>query len=72
MPIYDYRCEANGQIVEAIHSISETIKTWGELCKKAGLESGSTPVDAKVVRHITGGNFNSLKTPIKLTSILPK
>jgi len=72
MPTYDYRCEMNGQVVEVVHSISETIKTWGELCDRAGIMPGSTPVDAAVSRHITGGSFNSLKEPVTLTSILPK
>ncbi len=72
MPTYDYRCDANGQVVEVIHSISETIKTWGKLCEKAGINPGATPVDATVTHHITGGSFNSLKAPVELTSILPK
>ena len=72
MPTYDYRCEANGRVVEVIHSLSETIETWGALCLTAGIELGATPADAKVARHITGGNFNSIKKPVELTSILPK
>jgi hypothetical protein len=72
MPTYDYYCEANGQMVEVIHRISETMNTWGELCEKVGVEPGSTAVDAVVTRHITGGSFNNIKEKIKLTSILPK
>ncbi len=72
MPTYDYRCEANGKIVEVIHSISETMKTWGELCDKAGIKYDSTPADAAVTRHISGGSFNKIKAAIELSSILPK
>lgn len=72
MPTYDYRCEANGQVVEVIHSLSETITNWGELCIRAGIEPGATPADAAVARHITGGSFNNIKKSIELTSILPK
>ncbi len=72
MPTYDYRCDANDQVVEVIHSISETITNWGELCDRAGIEPGSTPADAVVARHITGGSFNSIKAPVELASILPK
>lgn len=56
MPTYDYRCEANGQMVEVNHRMSEEVKTWGELCEKAGIEPGETPTDAPVVRMATGGN----------------
>jgi hypothetical protein len=59
MPSYDYRCEQNGQVVEVMHKMSEKLKTWGEVCEKANLEPGDTPVDAPVVRLITGGNIVS-------------
>jgi len=72
MPTYDYQCEANGQIIEVIHSMSEPIKTWADLCEKAGIEIGDTPADAIVTRLVTGGSVNSLSSPIELTSILPK
>ena len=55
MPTYDYRCDANGRVVEVRHSMSERLTTWGELCALAGLEPGSTPPDSPVVRLITGG-----------------
>lgn len=56
MPTYDYRCEANGQVVEVSHRISELLKTWGELCKQAGIEPGDTPAEAPVRKLATGGN----------------
>ena len=62
MPSYDYRCEQNGQVVEVSHKMSEKLRTWGELCEKAGLEAGDTPVDTPVVRLITGGNVISSST----------
>ena len=55
MPTYDYRCDANGQVVEVRHSMSEQLTTWGELCALAGLEPGATPPDSPVERLITGG-----------------
>jgi hypothetical protein len=55
MPTYDYRCDANGQVVEVRHSMSERLTTWGELCALAGLEPGATPPDSPVERLITGG-----------------
>ena len=57
MPTYDYRCEANGQIVEVKHPMSELLKTWGELCERAGTDPGETPPDSPVNRLITGGQF---------------
>ncbi|MDJ0892969.1 MAG: zinc ribbon domain-containing protein [Gammaproteobacteria bacterium] len=59
MPTYDYRCETNGQVVEVKHAMSEVLKTWGELCARAGVEPGETPVDSPVNRLITGGQFIS-------------
>jgi len=59
MPSYDYRCEDNGQVVEVMHKMSEKLSTWGELCEKAGLDTGDTPAEAPVVRLITGGSVVS-------------
>ncbi|KPK36647.1 MAG: regulator [Gammaproteobacteria bacterium SG8_47] len=56
MPTYDYRCEANGQVVEIKHRMSEQVNTWGELCQRAGVATGDTPADSPVTRLITGGN----------------
>jgi len=36
--------------------MSEEIRTWGELCDKAGIDPADTPVDAPVKRLATGGN----------------
>lgn len=54
MPTYDYRCAANGRVIEVRHRMSERLTTWGELCALAGLEPGETPADAPVERLITG------------------
>ena len=43
MPTYDYRCEANGRVVEVRHRMSERLTTWGELCKLAGLDASRNP-----------------------------
>lgn len=57
MPTYDYRCAANGQVVEVTHRMSEQITTWGDLCHKAGIAIGETPGNAPVTRMATGGNL---------------
>lgn len=72
MPTYDYRCEANKQVVEVIHRLSETINTWGELCAKAGRDPGKTPEKSPVTRIISGCNVKRIHETMKLESILPK
>ncbi|MBU0499253.1 MAG: zinc ribbon domain-containing protein [Gammaproteobacteria bacterium] len=57
MPTYDYRCEANGRVLEVNHRMSEEVRTWGELCEMAGVAPGDTPTDAPVTRMATGGNL---------------
>jgi hypothetical protein len=59
MPTYDYVCAANGRVVEVHHRMSEELATWGDLCARAGIEPGSTPVNSPVSRLATGGNFIS-------------
>jgi len=53
MAYYDYFCDANGQTVEVRHGMSESVETWGELCERAGLEPGATPVDSPVARKLS-------------------
>ncbi len=55
MPHYDYTCPTNGETVEVYHSMSEMLKTWGELCQKAERELGKTPADAPIERVMSGG-----------------
>ena len=57
MPTYDYQCDANGQVIEVKHGMNEVITNWGELCERAGIEVGATPVNAAVKKLATGGNI---------------
>jgi hypothetical protein len=59
VPTYDYRCDANGRVLEVSHRMSESLSTWGELCTRAGLEPDNTPPDTPVHRLATGGNVIS-------------
>ncbi len=74
MALYDYYCEANDRTVEVRHGMSETVKTWGELCEAAGLERGDTPEDAPLRRlmsapvPLTGGSTGSSSGPACGTS----
>jgi|TARA_B100001971_G_C17880737_1_gene377946 hypothetical protein len=69
MPTYDYRCGANQQVVEVSHRMGEVLYSWGELCERAGIEPGPTPVDSPIARLATGGNvvqrgaLNNPETP---------
>jgi len=56
MPTYDYRCDANGRVLEVHHAMREVVTNWGELCERAGVAPGDTPADAPVTRLATGGN----------------
>ncbi len=59
MPTYDYRCEANDRVVEVRHGMNEVLRTWGDLCDRAGVALGDTAADAPVKRLITGGSVVS-------------
>ena len=55
---YQYYCEANDKTVEVEHKMSKKLKTWGEVCAKAGIDLGDTPPNAPVVRLISGMPFD--------------
>ncbi|HUA87963.1 MAG TPA: zinc ribbon domain-containing protein [Steroidobacteraceae bacterium] len=55
MPTYEYRCEANGRLVEVSHKMAEKLRTWGELCARAGIAPGRTSPQAKVEKLISAG-----------------
>ncbi len=59
MPSYDYRCSVTGEVVEVRHGMNEVLKTWGEVCERAGIETGAAPADAPVEKLITGGQVIS-------------
>jgi hypothetical protein len=50
MPIYRYRCPANGEQHEVVHRMGEEVHTWGELCARAGVDPGDTAPSAPVER----------------------
>ena len=52
MPVYDYRCPANGRIIEVAHDSAVTLRTWGELCYLAQILPGDTDPGAEVQRVI--------------------
>jgi len=55
MITYEYFCESNNQTVEVAHRMSESLKTWGEVCEKAGIPLNGTPGSTPVERLISGG-----------------
>lgn len=52
MPVYEYRCAANGRTVEVTHDSGVTLRNWGELCYLANLLPGKTDPGAAVQRVI--------------------
>lgn len=65
MPLYEYLCEANGQIVEVVHGMSERYTTWGELCTAAKLDLGDTPAATPVTKLIGSGNATNGPVTLK-------
>ncbi|TGD71081.1 zinc ribbon domain-containing protein [Mangrovimicrobium sediminis] len=66
MPSYDYRCEADQQVYEVSHSMSQRLGTWGELCEMLGMTPGEIDPASKVTRLISGGGVvksSALKNP---------
>lgn len=61
MPTYDYHCAANGRTVQIQHRMSEEVTTWGELCRRAGEETGETAADAPVTKIHLGSQLVSRK-----------
>ncbi len=53
MPLYEYRCAANGRTVEVRHAMSDTLSTWGEVSRMAGSDAGDTPESAPVERILS-------------------
>ncbi len=48
MPTFEYYCPENSRTVEVLHGMTTELQTWGEVCEKAGVEAGDTPVDTPV------------------------
>ncbi len=59
MPTYDYYCQSNNRTVEVRHRMAETLASWGELCERANVDPGDTPVTTPVRRVISGGHYLS-------------
>jgi len=55
MPTYDYVCDVNNQMLEVKHKMNEIVHNWGELCEKANISPGETPLDSPVRKLATGG-----------------
>ena len=53
MPTYEYYCEENGQTIEVIHSMSEDLETWEEVCNLAEIDCGKTAKDSPVIRQLS-------------------
>ncbi|MGE0482724.1 MAG: zinc ribbon domain-containing protein [Gammaproteobacteria bacterium] len=53
MPVYDYVCEANGEIVQVRHKMDVRIRNWGELCFAAQIPLGATDFEAPVRKRLS-------------------
>ncbi len=66
MPTYDYLCESNGVRLEVRHKMDETVATWGDLCRLAGIGTGDTSPQTPVKKLITAAalvNRSTLSNP---------
>ena len=52
MPVYDYHCKVNGQIVEVEHSMDKKLRFWAEVCFYAQIPLGDTDPQELVTRVI--------------------
>lgn len=52
MPVYDYICETNGEVVEVTHPLNAKITSWGELCFASHRPLGGTDPLAPVRKLI--------------------
>lgn len=48
MPVYEYRCDDNGQTVTVKHGMDYVIRNWGELCFAAQVPMGDIDFEAPV------------------------
>jgi len=55
MPTYEYRCASNDRVVEVQHKMSEQLRTWGELCERAGITPGRTDPRAPIEKLMSAG-----------------
>ena len=55
LPTYEYRCTANGAVIEVQHKMAEELQTWGELCDRAGIDRGRTNPNAAVEKLMSAG-----------------
>jgi predicted nucleic acid-binding Zn ribbon protein len=59
MPIYEYLCPDNGSTIEVLHGMNEKLTTWGELCARAGVDTGTTPPGAPVEKLLFAPGVSS-------------
>ncbi|MBT6282818.1 MAG: zinc ribbon domain-containing protein [Phycisphaerae bacterium] len=52
MPTYEYYCEENGRTIEVLHGMNDSVNTWEELCKIAGIDCEDVPKDTSVERKL--------------------
>ncbi|MGK0168487.1 MAG: hypothetical protein ACI9W2_000203 [Gammaproteobacteria bacterium] len=53
MPVYEYRCDANGQTIDVAHKMDAELTTWLEVCYVAQIPMGDTDPLSPVRRVLT-------------------
>lgn len=62
MPTYEYRCPANGRLVEVRHGMAERLSSWGELCERTGIRPGATDPASPIEKLISAGFIGTSST----------
>jgi hypothetical protein len=62
VPVYDYRCPANGRVVEVMHDADRVLRNWGEVCYVAQVLPGDTDPAAPVERIMRAAPAVSVTT----------
>ena len=71
MPSYDYFCDTNGRTLEVSHSMSLTLKTWGDICDTAHIDVGNTPKEAPLRRIFSTPQIATGNTKDQVTTQVP-
>ncbi|MEM7540935.1 MAG: zinc ribbon domain-containing protein [Pseudomonadota bacterium] len=53
MPVYEYECEATGEVITVHHPMDVVIRNWGELCFAANHPLGEIDFETPVRKMIS-------------------
>lgn len=69
MPVYEYYCPEADCSVEVVHGMSESLKTWADVCRVANIEPGNISPDAPVERLLYAVGVSTPQTNSELKNL---